>query len=62
MRTSKEDNTIDAVADPDDIVEIDVQYDLAGGKKLYVNVNGKTILRIGRIELNALRLSGLIDQ
>ena len=31
-------------------VEVDIQKDIAGGIKLYVNIDGCTILRIGKIE------------
>jgi hypothetical protein len=49
MKLVKEDATIDGVAEPGDQFQVEVQKDIAGGFKLYVSVNGKTILRVGRI-------------
>lgn len=42
--------TLDAVADPGDVVVVEVQNGtLAGTKVLYIHVNGITMARIGRI-------------
>lgn len=48
MKISKEDNTIDAVAEPGDEIDIRIE-ERVSGQVLYVDVNGKTILRIGHI-------------
>lgn len=42
--------TLDAVAEPDDVFQVEVSYDITGGLKLYVHVNGITCVRIGRIQ------------
>lgn len=49
MRMAKEEISLDAIAEVGDDVAIEVQKDIAGGYKLYVHVNGKTMLRIGRL-------------
>jgi hypothetical protein len=43
-------NRFDGVAAEDDVVGIRVQNDIAGGVKLYIDVNGVTFLRIGQIK------------
>lgn len=48
MRTVKEQNKIDAVADREDKVQIETQTQ-HGKIMLYVHVNGETVLRIGQI-------------
>jgi hypothetical protein len=50
MKYFKEDQKIDGVAEPEDILHLRIQVDIAGGQKLYVDLNGITILRIGRIK------------
>jgi hypothetical protein len=49
MRTVKEQNKIDGVADPGDCVNVEVQ-ERPNGLILYVHVNGETILRIGQLQ------------
>jgi hypothetical protein len=47
----KEGQIIDGVAEEDDMIDIRIQNDIgSGGVKLYVDVNGITVLRIGRIK------------
>jgi hypothetical protein len=47
----KEGQMIDGVAEEDDMIDIRIQNDIgSGGVKLYVDVNGIAVLRIGRIK------------
>lgn len=41
---------IDLAARATDKIEVDVQTDVGGGMKLYLNLNGQTIVRIGKIK------------
>ena len=43
-------NSFDAVAERDDVVEVEIQqrHGHADGYNVYVNVNGVTVLRIGQ--------------
>lgn len=49
MKSVKEANKIDAVAEAGDCVNIEVQ-ERPNGLMLYVHVNGETILRIGQLQ------------
>lgn len=51
MRIVKEQDSMDAVADPNDVVQVELQ-EQPMGKVLYVHVNGRTVLRIGWIRTN----------
>lgn len=50
MKHVKDNNTIDAIADENDLVNVDIYKGVSGGLVLCINVNGETILRIGRIK------------
>ena len=43
-------NNIDGIAEENDEFEVDIQRDVAGGMKLYIHLNGETIVRIGKIK------------
>ena len=41
---------LDAVLEPGESIQIEIQDELVGGgQRLYLNVNGSTVVRIGRI-------------
>ena len=42
-------DVLDVLADANDSVQIEVQKDITGGKKVYVHVNGVTVFRMGAI-------------
>lgn len=48
--TSVSDHHLDALAEPNDVVDVHIIDSIGGGRSLYVDVNGITILRIGRIQ------------
>ncbi len=53
MKIMREHQVIDAVAEPSDYVQVEIQPEMVGeGLKLYISVNGRTILRIGRIPVD----------
>lgn len=41
---------LDASAEPNDVVDVRIMPTPSGGQTLYVDVNGITVLRIGRIQ------------
>jgi hypothetical protein len=58
MKIIKETEQIDGIAEVDDIIEIELQQEL-GFKdkyKLYVHINGITVLRICKVDISKLRL------
>ncbi len=60
MKTAKEEHFIDAVAESGDVVQVEVVPEmLSGDVKLYVHVNGRTVLRIGHLPHAALAISAV---
>lgn len=71
MKPSKELPFLDAIADPDDNIEIILARNIVGKLTLYVHVNGQTVARVGGIEKSgqvsymdetSLRVSGRIPR
>lgn len=58
MKHVKDNNTIDAVADPEDQINVRIVKGIVGNS-LYVDVNDITILRIGRI---TTQIGALIEE
>lgn len=52
---AKEERIIDAAAEPDDYVQVELPPELGvpGSMKLYVHVNGQTVLRICKLRARA---------
>lgn len=48
---------VDAAAEPDDLVEVEIQHETGkpGRFKLYVSVNGVTLLRICKLTIHQIR-------
>jgi hypothetical protein len=59
VKIVKELESMDCIAETGDVVDVRVQDSIisGGGKMLYVDVNGRTILRVGRIEPNNLQIN-----
>lgn len=49
MKILKQPHSVDAVAEPDDVIQVEIQ-DRPQGKVLYIHVNGETIFRVGQIK------------